>query len=228
MKSSSSAPCPASSPSSSLRIAATCAASRSGGQLDMPASAATMSFRRRVLRPRRAAARAGRPHPHHGAPHRQEPRRDCPAQAGQRRLHCRSARRHARHQARRCAECTIAGIELEKMMEDGCERPSYAAIVGSGSKRDRCLHYGANSRTMEKGRCRRHRRGRRVQHVRLRHHAHHARRRPLHGASERNLRRRAWRAARRRRSLRRWHLAHGLTRRSHRSHRHRFARQGRL
>lgn len=47
-------------------------------------------------------------------------------------------------------ERTIAGIELEKMMEDGCERPSYAAIVGSGPN-STVLHYAANARTMEKG-----------------------------------------------------------------------------
>ncbi len=47
-------------------------------------------------------------------------------------------------------ERTVAGIELEKLMEDGCERPSYAAIVGSGPK-STVLHYSSNARTMEKG-----------------------------------------------------------------------------
>ena len=47
-------------------------------------------------------------------------------------------------------ERTIAGIELETMMEDGCERPSYAAIVGSGPNAT-VLHYAVNSRTMGKG-----------------------------------------------------------------------------
>ena len=47
-------------------------------------------------------------------------------------------------------ERTVAGIELEKMMEDGCERPSYAAIVGSGPN-STVLHYAANSRSMENG-----------------------------------------------------------------------------
>ena len=29
-------------------------------------------------------------------------------------------------------ERTVAGVEIARMMEEGCERPSYAAIVGSG------------------------------------------------------------------------------------------------
>ena len=47
-------------------------------------------------------------------------------------------------------ERTVAGVETAKMMEEGCERPSYAAIVGSG-KNSTVLHYGENGRVMEKG-----------------------------------------------------------------------------
>ena len=47
-------------------------------------------------------------------------------------------------------ERTVAGVELASMMEQGCERPSYAAIVGSGSN-STTLHYGENGRVMEKG-----------------------------------------------------------------------------
>ncbi len=47
-------------------------------------------------------------------------------------------------------ERTVGAIELEKMMEEGCERPSYAPIVGSGPNAT-TLHYAANSRVMEKG-----------------------------------------------------------------------------
>ncbi len=47
-------------------------------------------------------------------------------------------------------ERTIGAIELEKMMEEGCERASYAPIVGSGPN-STTLHYSSNERTMEKG-----------------------------------------------------------------------------
>ena len=47
-------------------------------------------------------------------------------------------------------ERTIAGIEIAKFMEDGCERASYAAIVGSGPNAT-TLHYADNGRIMEKG-----------------------------------------------------------------------------
>ena len=47
-------------------------------------------------------------------------------------------------------ERTVAGIEIAKMMEEGCERPSYAPIVGSGPN-STMLHYSDNSRTMQAG-----------------------------------------------------------------------------
>ncbi len=47
-------------------------------------------------------------------------------------------------------ERTVAGIEIGKMMEEGCERPSYAAIVGSGPN-STTLHYASNDRTMQAG-----------------------------------------------------------------------------
>ncbi|MBS1821972.1 MAG: aminopeptidase P N-terminal domain-containing protein [Acidobacteria bacterium] len=47
-------------------------------------------------------------------------------------------------------ERTVAGIEIAKMMEDGCERPSYAPIVGSGPN-STTLHYSDNSRVMQSG-----------------------------------------------------------------------------
>jgi Xaa-Pro aminopeptidase len=47
-------------------------------------------------------------------------------------------------------ERTVAGIEIEKMMEEGCERPSYAPIVGSGPN-STTLHYGENSASMKAG-----------------------------------------------------------------------------
>lgn len=47
-------------------------------------------------------------------------------------------------------ERTVAGIEIEKMMEEGCERPSYAPIVGSGLN-STTLHYSANSASMQLG-----------------------------------------------------------------------------
>jgi Xaa-Pro aminopeptidase len=47
-------------------------------------------------------------------------------------------------------ERTIAGVEIAKMMEEGCERPSYAPIVGSG-KNSTMLHYSANEAVMKSG-----------------------------------------------------------------------------
>ncbi|HLH33621.1 MAG TPA: aminopeptidase P N-terminal domain-containing protein [Alloacidobacterium sp.] len=47
-------------------------------------------------------------------------------------------------------ERTVAGIILEKLMENGCERPSYAPIVGSGEKSTE-LHYSDNSQIMQTG-----------------------------------------------------------------------------
>ena len=47
-------------------------------------------------------------------------------------------------------ERTIAGKMTEVWFEQGCERPSYAPIVGSGIN-STTLHYSANSRTMEDG-----------------------------------------------------------------------------
>ena len=47
-------------------------------------------------------------------------------------------------------ERTVAGIIIEKLMENGCERPSYAPIVGSGEKSTE-LHYSDNSQTMQPG-----------------------------------------------------------------------------
>jgi len=47
-------------------------------------------------------------------------------------------------------ERTIGGIEIAKMMQEGCERPSYPPIVGSGPN-STTLHYSENSRTMKSG-----------------------------------------------------------------------------
>jgi len=47
-------------------------------------------------------------------------------------------------------ERTVAGIEIAKMMQEGCERVSYAPIVGSGPN-STTLHYSDNSRTMQSG-----------------------------------------------------------------------------
>ncbi len=47
-------------------------------------------------------------------------------------------------------EDAIAGIIIEKLMENGCERVSYAPIVGSG-KNSTVLHYSNNSETMQSG-----------------------------------------------------------------------------
>jgi Xaa-Pro aminopeptidase len=47
-------------------------------------------------------------------------------------------------------ERTVAGKMTEVWFEQGCERPSYAPIVGSGIH-STTLHYAENSRTMEDG-----------------------------------------------------------------------------
>lgn len=47
-------------------------------------------------------------------------------------------------------ERTVGAIEIEKMMEEGCERVSYAPIVGSGIN-STTLHYSSNERLMERG-----------------------------------------------------------------------------
>jgi Xaa-Pro aminopeptidase len=47
-------------------------------------------------------------------------------------------------------ERTIAGKMLAKMMEEGCERPSYAPIVGSGIN-STTLHYAENTATLADG-----------------------------------------------------------------------------
>jgi Xaa-Pro aminopeptidase len=47
-------------------------------------------------------------------------------------------------------ERTIAGVEIAKMMQEGCERVSYAPIVGSGPN-STTLHYSDNSRIMQSG-----------------------------------------------------------------------------
>jgi len=48
------------------------------------------------------------------------------------------------------SEREIAGKIYEKLLEGGCERPSYASIVGSGIN-STTLHYSENSRTMADG-----------------------------------------------------------------------------
>jgi Xaa-Pro aminopeptidase len=47
-------------------------------------------------------------------------------------------------------EDAVAGTIIEKLMENGCERVSYAPIVGSG-KNSTVLHYSNNSETMQSG-----------------------------------------------------------------------------
>ncbi len=47
-------------------------------------------------------------------------------------------------------ERAAAGIIVENLMANGCERPSYAPIVGSGPN-STTLHYSENSRTMQAG-----------------------------------------------------------------------------
>jgi Xaa-Pro aminopeptidase len=47
-------------------------------------------------------------------------------------------------------ERTVAGVIIAKLMEEGCERVSYAPIVGSG-KNATTLHYSENAATMQSG-----------------------------------------------------------------------------
>ena len=47
-------------------------------------------------------------------------------------------------------ERTVAGKIIAKLMEEGCERPSYAPIVGAGIN-STTLHYSNNSGTMQAG-----------------------------------------------------------------------------
>jgi Xaa-Pro aminopeptidase len=47
-------------------------------------------------------------------------------------------------------ERTVAGVEVGTMLAEGCERPSYPPIVGSGFN-STVLHYSENSNTMDKG-----------------------------------------------------------------------------
>jgi len=47
-------------------------------------------------------------------------------------------------------ERTVAGVEVGTMLGEGCERPSYPPIVGSGFY-STVLHYSENSNTMRKG-----------------------------------------------------------------------------
>ena len=47
-------------------------------------------------------------------------------------------------------ERAVAGAMTAVWMENGCERPSYAPIVGSGIN-STILHYSANDRTMQDG-----------------------------------------------------------------------------
>jgi Xaa-Pro aminopeptidase len=47
-------------------------------------------------------------------------------------------------------ERKVAGVIVGKLMENGCERPSYAPIVGSG-KNSATLHYSENSATAKSG-----------------------------------------------------------------------------
>ncbi len=47
-------------------------------------------------------------------------------------------------------ERTVAGVEIATMLAEGCERPSYPPIVGSGIN-STVLHYSENSKTMDKG-----------------------------------------------------------------------------
>jgi Xaa-Pro aminopeptidase len=47
-------------------------------------------------------------------------------------------------------ERTVAGLEIETMMAEGCERPSYAPIVGAGIN-STTLHYSSNGALMKAG-----------------------------------------------------------------------------
>jgi Xaa-Pro aminopeptidase len=44
----------------------------------------------------------------------------------------------------------VAGVEIETMMAEGCERPSYAPIVGAGPN-STTLHYSSNEAIMKAG-----------------------------------------------------------------------------
>jgi len=48
------------------------------------------------------------------------------------------------------SERKVTGVIVEKLMEEGCERVSYAPIVGSGAN-STTLHYSENSATMKAG-----------------------------------------------------------------------------
>lgn len=48
------------------------------------------------------------------------------------------------------SERAITGLIIEKLMDGGCERPSYPPIVGSG-KNSTVLHYSSNENTMKDG-----------------------------------------------------------------------------
>ncbi len=48
------------------------------------------------------------------------------------------------------SERAITGLLIEKMMDGGCERPSYPPIVGSG-KNSTVLHYSSNENVMKSG-----------------------------------------------------------------------------
>jgi Xaa-Pro aminopeptidase len=48
------------------------------------------------------------------------------------------------------SERAITGLLIEKMMDGGCERPSYPPIVGSG-KNSTVLHYSSNENIMKSG-----------------------------------------------------------------------------
>ena len=51
---------------------------------------------------------------------------------------------------RECANAPSPGSEVSTMLAEGCERPSYPPIVGSGFN-STVLHYSENSNTMRKG-----------------------------------------------------------------------------
>ena len=48
------------------------------------------------------------------------------------------------------SERAVAGLLINKMMQEGCERPSYSPIIGSGVN-STVLHYSDNSGTMQSG-----------------------------------------------------------------------------
>ena len=76
-------------------------------------------------------------------------------------------------------ERAISGVITGTLLANGCERPSYPSIVGSGIN-STVLHYSADDATMQNWRCRRHGRSRRVFDVRLRRNPHRACQRALH------------------------------------------------